>query len=150
MLGVLYVCHIPVDDLTKKLWLLAITVLHSPLGQAGYPHARSPICFSHSHQCTNEKAKASCHYRPTPPLGQADYHLARIPICLSHSHRWPNEKAKASCYYPSTFPPKEGGLSPCLNSCMVLKFLSVNCRNCKVSYHHRPTHTSRAGELSSC
>ena len=36
MLGFLYVFHIRIDELTNKLWFLAITVLHSPLGQAGY------------------------------------------------------------------------------------------------------------------
>ena len=39
----------------------------APLGQANYPLARIPICFPHSHQCYKEKAKVSCHYRPTPP-----------------------------------------------------------------------------------
>ena len=39
MLGFLYVFLIPIDELTKKLRFLAIAVLHTPLGQAGYPLA---------------------------------------------------------------------------------------------------------------
>ena len=40
-----------------------------------------------SYPLANEKAKVSCHSRPTHPLGQASYNLSRIPICSSHSHR---------------------------------------------------------------
>ena len=39
------VFHIPIDELTKKLRLLAITVLRLPLGQAGYHLARIAIFF---------------------------------------------------------------------------------------------------------
>ena len=70
--GFLYVFLIPIDELTKKLRFLAIAVLHPPLGQASYPLAGIPICFSYSHQWINEKGNVSCHYRP----GQAGYHLA--------------------------------------------------------------------------
>ena len=62
----LYVFLIPIDELTKKLRFLAIPVLHLlPLRQASYPLARIPICFFNSHRWIIEKAKVSCHYRPT-------------------------------------------------------------------------------------
>ena len=56
-----------INELQKKLKFLAITVVHAPLRQATYPFAEIPICFSYSHQLIQEKAKVSCHYRPTLP-----------------------------------------------------------------------------------
>ena len=47
MLGFLYVFQSPIGGLRKGLRFLAVTVLHNPLGQASYPLARIPMCFSH-------------------------------------------------------------------------------------------------------
>ena len=88
MLGFLYVFHIPIDELTKKLRFLAITVLRLPLGQAGYHLARIAIFFFHSpiDELTNKlrvRAITVLHSL----LGQAGYPLARILECFLHSYQ---------------------------------------------------------------
>ena len=63
MLGFFSVFHIPIDEVTKRLRFLAITIIlinepgllaitvgHALLGQATYPLAWIPKCFSYSHQ----------------------------------------------------------------------------------------------------
>ena len=72
--------NILIDELKEKLRFLAVTVLHAPLGQAGYPLARVLICF---HIPIDELAKKLWLLAITilhPSLGQAGYPLARTLI----------------------------------------------------------------------
>ena len=50
LLEFLYAFCILTNGLLKIIMCLAITVLYAPLGQASYPLARIPMCFSHPHR----------------------------------------------------------------------------------------------------
>ena len=108
MLGFLYVFHIPIHEVTKKLRFLAITVLHPPLRASELSPLQGFLCVFF-HNPIDELTK-NYSFLPlpsyTPPLGQAGYPLDSIPICFSHSHRLSNEKVKISCHCRPTLPPQ--------------------------------------------
>ena len=107
LLGFVDVVHIPIDELTKKIRFLAITIIlvneleqkklsflivtvgRALLGQATYPCAWIPICFLHSHQCIKAHS----------PLGQADYLLREFlyAFCMTACFPMPYRCFSAAC-----------------------------------------------------
>ena len=72
MLGFLYVFHIPINDLKKKLKFRVITVLHHPPRVGGICMRAIPLLgflymFYIPVDELTQKAKVSCCYHPTPP-----------------------------------------------------------------------------------